>query len=70
METTKYEESLRKLEDVVKDIDPTAKELANLIVDAVDRNYLEHSVVHFYDAILDNLSLRVARIKWKNLKNK
>lgn len=66
----KYEKSLRKLEDVVKDIDPTAKELAELIVDVVDRNYLEHSLVHFYDAIVEELSLKVARIKWKNLKNK
>jgi hypothetical protein len=62
-------EAYKKLEKAVLDIDPTAKELANLIVDAVDRNYLEQSVVHFYDAIIDNLSLRVAQIKWKNLKN-
>jgi len=59
-------ESYKKLEKAVLDIDPTAKELADMIVDVVDRNYLEHSLVHFYDAILENLGLRVAQIKLRN----
>lgn len=66
----RYGESVRKLEGVVKDIDPTAKELAKLVTTVLDRNYLDHSKVHFYDAIVEELSLKVARIKWKNLKNK
>ena len=66
----KYGESVRKLEGVVKDIDPTAKELAELITAVLDRNYLNYSKVYFYDAIVEELSLKVARIKWENLKNK
>lgn len=65
----KYGESVRKLEGIVKDIDPTAKELAKLVTAVIDRNYLEHSMVHFYDAVIDELSLKVARIKLRNLNN-
>lgn len=65
----KYGESLRKLEATTKEVDPTAKELANLIIDVVDRNYLEHSMVHFYDAVIDKLSLKIAQIKLRNLNN-
>ena len=65
----KYAESLRKLEATTKEVDPTAKELANLIIDVVDRNYLEHSMVHFYDAVIDKLSLKIAQIKLRNLNN-
>ena len=65
----KYGESLRKLEAITEEIDPTAKELANLIIDVVDRNYLEHSMVYFYDTVIEELSLKVARIKFRNLNN-
>ncbi len=63
-------EAYKKLEKVILDIDPTAKELADLIVDVIDRNYLEHSMVHFYDAIADRLTIRVAQIKLRNVKSK
>jgi hypothetical protein len=63
-------EAYKKIEEVVLEIDPTAKELADLIVDVIDRNYLEHSLVHFYDAIIDRLTIRVAQIKLRNLNSK
>ena len=69
MDFMKYGESVRKLEGAVKEIDPTAKELAELVIAVVDRNYLEHSMVHFYDAVIDKLSLKIAQIKLRNLNN-
>ena len=69
MDFMKYGESLRKLEGAVKEIDPTAKELAELVIAVIDRNYLEHSKVHFYDAVIDKLSLKIAQIKLRNLNN-
>lgn len=62
-------EAYKKMEGVVKDIDPTAKELAKLTIEVVNRNYLEHSMVHFYDEVINTLQLKVAQIKYKNLKN-
>lgn len=60
-------EAYKKIENIVLEIDPTAKELAQLVIDVVDRNYLEHSMVHFYDAVIDKLALKVAQIKYRNL---
>jgi hypothetical protein len=62
-----YNEAYKKIEKIVLEIDPTAKELAQLVIDVVDRNYLEHSMVHFYDAVTDKLALKVAQIKYRNL---
>jgi hypothetical protein len=62
-----YNEAYKKIEKIVLEIDPTAKELAQLVIDVVDRNYLEHSMVHFYDAVIDKLAMKVAQIKYRNL---
>jgi hypothetical protein len=63
-------EAYKKMEEVVLEIDPTAKELADLIVDVIDRNYLEHSMVHFYDEVNNRLWRKVAREKYRISKNK
>lgn len=62
-----YNEAYKKIEKIVLEIDPTANWLAELVIDVVDRNYLEHSMVHFYDAVIDKLALKVAQIKYRNL---
>ena len=62
-------EAYKKLEKVVIEIDPTGQQLAELIVDVLERNYLSHSMVQFYDVVYDRLFLKVARIKYKTFKD-
>jgi hypothetical protein len=62
-------EAYKKLEKVVIEIDPTGQQLAELILDVLERNYLSHSMVQFYDVVDDRLFLRVARIKYKTFKD-
>jgi len=62
-------EAYKKLEKVVIEIDPTGQQLAELIVDVLERNYLSHSMVQFYDVVDDRLFMRVARIKYKTFKD-
>ena len=62
-------EAYKKLEKVVIEIDPTGQQLAELIVDVLERNYLSHSMVQFYDVVDDRLFLKVARIKYKTFKD-
>jgi len=62
-------EAYKKLEKVVVEIDPTGQQLAELILDVLERNYLSHSMVQFYDVVDDRLFLRVARIKYKTFKD-
>lgn len=62
-------EEYKKLEKVVIEIDPTGQQLAELILDVLERNYLSHSMVQFYDVVDDRLFLRVARIKYKTFKD-
>lgn len=62
-------ESYKKLEKVVIEIDPTGQQLAELIVDVLERNYLSHSMVQFYDVVDKRLFLKSAQIKYKAFKN-
>jgi hypothetical protein len=62
-------EAYKKLEKVVVEIDPTGQQLAELILDVLERNYLSHSMVQFYDVVDDRLFMRVARIKYKTFKD-
>ena len=62
-------EAYKKLEKVVIEIDPTGQQLAELIVEVLERNYLSHSMVQFYDVVDDRMFLRVARIKYKTFKD-
>jgi len=62
-------EAYKKLEKVVIEIDPTGQQLAELILDVLERNYLSHSMVQFYDVVDDRLFMRVARIKYKTFKD-
>lgn len=61
-------EAYKKLEKVVVEIDPTGQQLADLIVDVLERNYLSHSTVQFYDVVDERLFMKVAQIKYKTFK--
>lgn len=61
-------EAYKKLEKVVVEIDPTGQQLADLIVAVLERNYLSHSMVQFYDVVDERLFLKVAQIKYKTFK--
>ena len=62
-------EAYKKMEKVVREIDPTGQQLAELIVDVLERNYLEHSMVQFYDVVDKRLFLKSAQIKYKTFKD-
>lgn len=62
-------EAYKKLEKVVVEIDPTGQQLADLIVEVLERNYLSHSMVQFYDVVDERLFLKVAQIKYKKFKD-
>lgn len=62
-------EAYKKLEKVVVEIDPTGQQLADLIVEVLERNYLSHSMVQFYDVVDKRLFLKVAQIKYKTFKD-
>lgn len=62
-------EAYKKLEKVVVEIDPTGQQLADLIVEVLERNYLSHSMVQFYDVVDKRLFLKVAQIKYKRFKD-
>lgn len=62
-------EAYKKLEKVVVEIDPTGQQLAELIVDVLERNYLSNSMVQFYDVVDKRLFLKVAQIKYKKFKD-
>lgn len=62
-------EAYKKLEKVVIEIDPTGQQLAELIVDVLERNYLSNSMVQFYDVVDKRLFLKVAQIKYKRFKD-
>lgn len=62
-------EAYKKLEKVVVEIDPTGQQLADLIVEVLERNYLSHSMVQFYDVVDKRLFLKVAQIKYKKFKD-
>ena len=62
-------EAYKKLEKVVVEIDPTGQQLADLIVEVLERNYLSHSMVQFYDVVDKHLFLKVAQIKYKTFKD-
>ncbi len=59
----------KKLEKVVVEIDPTGQQLADLIVEVLERNYLSSSMVQFYDVVDKRLFLKVAQIKYKKFKD-
>ena len=62
-------EAYKKLEKVVIEIDPTGQQLAELIVDVLERNYLSNSMVQFYDVVDKRLFLKSAQIKYKTFKD-
>ena len=62
-------EAYKKMEKVVIEIDPTGQQLADLIVEVLERNYLSHSMVQFYDVVDKRLFLKVAQIKYKKFKD-
>lgn len=62
-------EAYKKLEKVIVEIDPTGQQLAELIVDVLERNYLSHSMVQFYDVVDERLFMKVAQIKYKTFKD-
>ncbi len=62
-------EAYKKLEKVVIEIDPTGQQLAELIVDVLERNYLSNSMVQFYDVVDDRMFMKVAQIKYKTFKD-
>lgn len=62
-------EAYKKLEKVIVEIDPTGQQLAELIVDVLERNYLSNSMVQFYDVVDKRLFLKVAQIKYKKFED-
>lgn len=64
-EDMKSNEAYKKLEKVVVEIDPTGQQLADLIVEVLERNYLSHSMVQFYDVVDKRLWRNVAQIKYQ-----
>lgn len=62
-------EAYKKLEKVIVEIDPTGQQLAELIVDVLERNYLSHSMVQFYDVVDERLFMKVAQIKYKKFED-
>ncbi len=63
-------EAYKKLEKVVVEIDPTGQQLADLIVEVLERNYLSNSMVQFYDVVDKRLWRKVAQIKYQKFLEK